>query len=81
MDYEFKSKEDLYKRALPVLRLKVKEIKRVGFKEVESLNIWDFLIETKWKKSFNLQLSDIVNDILYLNIREVIPYLEKIHNS
>ena len=68
-------------RILPALNLKVREIKRFGFKEVESLNIWDFLIETKWKKGFNLQLFDIVNDILYLNIKDIIPYLEKIHNN
>ena len=81
MDYEFKSKEDLYKRILPTLRLKVKELNRFGFKEVECSNIWDYLIETKWKMGFNLQLSDIVNDILYLKVSDIIPYLEKIHNS
>lgn len=81
MDYEFKSKEDLYRRILPALKLKVREIKRFGFKEVECNNIWDYLIETKWKNGFNLQLFDIVNDILYLKIKEIIPYLENIHNN
>ena len=81
MDYEFKSKEDLYKRALPALKLKVKEIEKFGFSEVDSSNIWDFLIDTKWKSGFNLQLSDIVNDIMYLKVNDIIPYLEKIHNN
>ena len=81
MDYEFKSKEELYMRILPALKLKLREIKRFGFKQAESSNIWDFLIETKWKNGFNLQLFDIVNDIMYLNIKDIIPYLEKIHNN
>ena len=81
MDYGFKSKEDLYERILPALKLKVREIKKLGFNKVDSSNIWDFLIDTKWKNGFNLQLSDIINDIMYLKINDIIPYLEKIHNN
>lgn len=67
MDYEFNSKEELYERVLPALKIKVKEIKRLGRSNITCLDVWNYLIETNWKSGKNLMLSDIVNDILCID--------------
>ena len=67
MDYEFNSKEELYERVLPALKIKVKEIKRLGKSNITCLDVWNYLIETNWKSGKNLMLSDIVNDILCID--------------
>ena len=79
MDYEFNSKEELYERVLPALKLKVKEFKRLGNSNITCLDVWDYLIYSSWKSGNNLMLSDIVNDILYLEIDKVISYLNEKH--
>jgi hypothetical protein len=79
MDYEFNSKEELYERVLPALKLKVKEFKRLGNSNITCLDVWDYLIYSSWKSGKNLMLSDIVNDILYLEIDKVISYLNEKH--
>lgn len=79
MDYEFNSKEELYERVLPALKLKVKEFKRLGNSNITCSDVWDYLIYSSWKSGKNLMLSDIVNDILYLEIDKVISYLNEKH--
>ena len=79
MDFEFNSKEELYERVLPALKLKVKEFKRLGNSNITCLDVWDYLIYSSWKSGKNLMLSDIVNDILYLEIDKVISYLNEKH--
>lgn len=67
MDYEFNSKEELFERVLPALKIKVKEIKRLGNTNVTCLDVWNHLIDNNWKSGKNLRLSDIVNDILCID--------------
>lgn len=75
MDYEFSSKEELFNRVKPALHVKIKELNKLGCFSVKENDIWDYLIETKWSKSYNLMLSDIVDDILKLKNEEFILYL------
>ncbi len=72
MDYEFNSKEELYERVLPALKIKVSEIKRLGNSNITCLEIWNYLIETNWKSGKNLMLSDMVKDILCLESKKFI---------
>lgn len=71
MDYQFSSKEELFIRVGPALRAKVNELHRLGFSYIQDLDIWNFLIETKWCKARDLMLSDIVNDILHVKAERV----------
>lgn len=64
MNLEFSSQEELFDRVKPALSAKVSELKRLGFSYISETDIWDYLIESKWKSDHNLMLSDIVNDIL-----------------
>ena len=72
MDYEFNSKEELYERVLPALKIKTNEIKRLGNTKITCLDVWNHLIQSNWKCGNNLMLSDIVNDILCLDSNKFI---------
>ncbi len=67
MGIEFNSLEELYKRVTPALNSKVKEFKRIGIEFVKEEDIWNYLVQNKWKKSTNLELCTIVDDILNTN--------------
>lgn len=64
MDYEFSSLKDLYFRVEPALDAKRVELERLGYSDIKNVDIWNFLVEYKWKKGKGLMLSDIVSDIL-----------------
>lgn len=76
MDYEFSSKEELYQRVGPALRAKVCELQRLGFNYIQDIDIWNYLIETKWCKARDLMLSDIVNDILQASEKKIDEFLK-----
>lgn len=67
---EFKSLEELFDRVKPALNTKVFEGKEFGF-QVKEMDIWNYLAQNKWKKANNLMLSDIVDDILNLDLNEL----------
>ena len=64
MDINFSSEEELYKRLLPALRTKQTELKRTGYKNINEKDIYDYLKINKWKKSRNLTLYEMVDQIL-----------------
>lgn len=72
-----KTAKKIYKRVLPALRSKVKELKSQKITFVEEKDIWNFLKNTKWYEENNLLLLDIVNDILFLDEKEIIDYMNK----
>lgn len=77
MDYEFSSKEELFQRVKPALKAKVNEFSRLGYKYVQDVDIWNYLIENVWCKSKDLMLSDIVNDILHVKIKKIDDYIKE----
>lgn len=77
MGYEFSSKEELYQRVGPALRAKVCELQRLGIKYIQEVDIWNFLIETKWSKARDLMLYDIVNDILNIENKKIDEFLKE----
>lgn len=76
MDIEFKNLSELRKRVTPALNTKLKELKAKNYNYVTIDDIWDFLIKN-WKKSKNLTLYDIINDILNLNNEDIEEYAVK----
>ena len=59
---EFHSKEELYQRVYPVLRIKKEELEKQDI-EITEEEIWKHLSK-KWKDSYQLTLYDIVDDIM-----------------
>lgn len=76
MDYEFSSKEELYQRVRPALRAKKSELNRLGMGYIQEVDIWNFLIESKWSRSSDLMLYDIVDDILNIENEKIDNYIK-----
>ena len=66
---------DLYNRVLPALKSKVKELKQNHITFVTEKDVWDCLRKKKWNGESDLTLYDIVNDILFVDEKEVVNYL------
>ena len=77
MDYEFDSLADLFKRIQPALKVRNNEFQREGFSSVKNIDIWNCLVEKKWKVANGLMLSDIVSDILNISYNQVESYLKE----
>ena len=76
MDYEFSTKEELFTRVRPALQAKEVELHRLGYPYISDIDIWNYLIQVKWKASKNLMLSDIVDDIMHTNEKKIDEYLK-----
>ena len=68
---EFTSQFELYKKVLPAFNVKKRLVSNSKYKNITNENIWVYLINNKWKNSINLTLSDIVNDIITVDLEEV----------
>lgn len=68
---EYTSQLDLYNKLLPVFNVKKRLINYSKYKHITNENIWLYLIETKWKKAHNLTISEIVNDIITIDLEEI----------
>ena len=77
MELSFSSREELYKRVRPALNAKRQELKRTGHPAIKGIDIWNCLIEKKWKKGHSLMLSDVVSDILHVEFKTIQQYLKK----
>lgn len=75
MDYDFKTKEELYIRVRPALHAKLEELKRLNYPNIKEKDIFNYLSIVKWSKSNNLALSDIVSDIIHLNPKILNSYI------
>lgn len=76
MDINFSSLEELYKRLQPALLTKKEEMNRSLYPYIKEEDIWNYLKEIKWKKSFGLTLAEMVNDILNCDDAVVDNYLK-----
>ncbi len=70
----FNNIEALYKRLTPALKSKKKELNRLGYTSISEFDIWSCLKDTKWIKSINLTLADMVNDIMTITEEELAKY-------
>lgn len=77
MDITFNSLKELYEKVTPALRAKVSELKKCGITYVKEADIWNYLTETKWKKSRELTLLDMVNDIFDMKAIDIKNYITK----
>ena len=59
------------------LKAKINEFHRLGYKHVQDMDVWNYLIENVWSKSRDLMLSDIVNDILHVKISKIDDYIKE----
>ncbi len=72
---EFESLKELYLRIKPALTSKNEELKRRGFSYFKEEDLWNYLKETKWIKTENLSLADMVRDIFNLDYNALDSYV------
>ena len=72
---EFKNIKELYDRVKPALYSKVKELRGLEYKNIHEEDIWNYLVESNWKKKHDLQLCDLISDILFTNNLEINNYV------
>lgn len=68
---EFTSQLELYKKLIPAFNVKRRLINNSKYQNITNENIWKYLINNKWKFSHNLTLSEIVNDIITVDLEEI----------
>ena len=81
MDLEFSSLKDLYLRVDPALKAKKTELDRIGLSYISKNDVWEYLVENKWKKANGLMLSDIVDDILNTDNNLIDKYFKEKNTS
>lgn len=66
---DFNSLEDLRNRLEIAMTTKVNELKDKGITYITNDDIWNYLTSTKWKNAKGLTLSEMVDDILKIEIK------------
>ena len=72
---EFTTQQELYVKLLPVFRVKTRLIQYNGYSEITNKDIWIYLGMNKWRYSNNLTISEVVNDIITVQLEEVSKYI------
>lgn len=72
---EYTSQKDLYLALIPVFNVKRRLMQFDNFK-ITNKQIWTYLTNNKWKNSHNLTLSEIVNDIINVDVEKIEGYKE-----
>ena len=62
MDMEFTSIDELKKRVMPAIKIRVKELNSKGY-AINNEELWNYFV-SYWKKSRDLTLADLVDDVL-----------------
>ena len=55
--------ENLYKKMIPVLSARERDIHKFGYININMKQIWDYLVNNIWKNK-TVELCDMVDDIL-----------------
>ncbi|MBR1385626.1 MAG: hypothetical protein IJ568_02215 [Bacilli bacterium] len=80
-DFGINSKIELYKRLMPALNCKIRELERLNVRYVKKEDIWNYLLKEKWENITGLDLSTMVDDILNLDNQDLINFLSKKTNN
>ena len=80
--YEYNNQLELYNGLKPAINVKLKELKRTEYNYITSIDIWNFLKETKWRGSIDLTLGEMVQDIIHVSHIDIDKYLkDKLKNE
>ena len=73
---EFTSLSQLYGKLIPAFNVKQRLIKNSKYKDITNENIWSYLTDTKWRNAKDLSLSEMINDIITVDLENIIKNLE-----
>ncbi len=67
---EYTSQKELYLALLPVFNVK-KRLLNISKYNITNEDIWKYLVNNKWKNSYNLTISEVVNDIITIEPEKI----------
>lgn len=73
---EYKTEKELYDSLKGAFNVKLRMIKD-NYDYIKMVDIWNYLKLNKWCKDKNLSLSEMVNDIMTVEIEKVDIFLKK----
>lgn len=73
---EYKSEKELYQSLRGAFNVKLRMIKD-NYDYIKSIDIYNYLKITKWCKATNLSISEMVNDIISVDIQKVDEYIKE----
>ena len=73
---EYKSEKELYQSLRGAFNVKLRMIKD-NYDYIKSIGIYNYLKITKWCKATNLSISEMVNDIISIDIQKVDEYIKE----
>lgn len=73
---EYKSEKELFSSLRGAFQVKLRMIKD-NYDYIKMVDIWNYLKLNKWCKDKNLSLSEMVNDIITVEIEKVDIFLKK----
>ena len=73
INLEYQSLEELYKDLKGAFNVKLRLIKK-DYSHIKKEDIWDYLRINKWSKDKGLTISEMVNDIIEVDIKKVDMY-------
>lgn len=72
----YKSQEELFNKLSGAFNVKLRLIKK-NYDYIKKVDIWNYLKINKWSKDKNLTISEMVNDIIDIDIRKVDLFLKE----
>ena len=64
---EYTNLNELYQAVLPAFIVKKRILSITSYYYLTNKDIWNYLSINKWKKSYDLGIADIVNDIIMID--------------
>ena len=68
---EYTNQKELYIALLPVFNVKKRLNSITKYPNTKNSEIWTYLVNHKWKGSVGLTISDMVNDIIMVDVNDV----------
>lgn len=73
---EYNSEKELFESLRGAFNVKLRMIKE-NYDYIKTIDIWNYLKINKWCKTKNLSLSEMVNDIINIDITKVDTFLKE----
>lgn len=81
MEIEFNSVLELYERLKPALKAKANELKRIKYDYIKEEDIWNYLKEYKWRKTKDLNLYEMADDVLNLDVIKLDSFVKETYRN
>lgn len=76
IEMEYHTQEELFNKLRGAFQVKLRMIKK-KYDYIKMVDIWNYLKINKWSKDKNLGISEMVNDIIDVDIDKVDIFLKK----